>query len=55
MKTEASWTSSTHERIVAAIRAAEERSRGEVRVHVTDQPTSHVEDAAARPSSRSWT
>ena len=36
-----------HDRIVAAIRAAEERSRGEIRVHVTHKPVEDAERAAA--------
>ncbi|PYQ21815.1 MAG: hypothetical protein DMF81_14265 [Acidobacteria bacterium] len=36
-----------HDRIVQAIRAAEVRSRGEVRVHVTHQAVRDVERAAA--------
>ena len=35
-----------HDRIVAAIREAEARSRGEVRVHVTNQRPADVEKAA---------
>jgi uncharacterized membrane protein len=46
MKTDAFLHKLDNERIVAAIQAAENRSRGEIRVHVTDRPTSHVEDAA---------
>jgi uncharacterized membrane protein len=37
-----------HDRITAAIREAEARSRGEVRVHVTNQKVEDVEKAAAR-------
>jgi uncharacterized membrane protein len=36
-----------HDRIVAAIREAEARSRGEVRVHVTNQKPLDVQKAAA--------
>jgi uncharacterized membrane protein len=36
-----------HDRIVAAIREAEGRSRGEVRVHVSNQPGEDVQKAAA--------
>jgi uncharacterized membrane protein len=36
-----------HDRIVAAIRAAEERSRGEIRVHVSGQKVEDPERAAA--------
>jgi uncharacterized membrane protein len=36
-----------HERIVAAIRAAEERSRGEIRVHVAHHSVGDAEAAAA--------
>jgi uncharacterized membrane protein len=36
-----------HDRIVAAIREAEARSRGEVRVHVTNQQPADVQKAAA--------
>ena len=35
-----------NDRIVAAILTAEARSRGEIRVHVTNQPTPEVEAAA---------
>jgi uncharacterized membrane protein len=37
-----------HDRIVKAIQAAESRSRGEVRVHVTGQKVADAEAAAAR-------
>jgi uncharacterized membrane protein len=36
-----------HDRILAAIREAESRSRGEVRVHVTNQKPEDVQKAAA--------
>ena len=36
-----------HERILAAIREAEDRSRGEIRVHVTAQTAEDVQKAAA--------
>jgi len=36
-----------HDRIVAAIRAAEDRSRGEIRVHVSRQSVTDPEKAAA--------
>jgi uncharacterized membrane protein len=36
-----------HERILGAIREAESRSRGEVRVHVSNQKPADVENAAA--------
>ena len=35
------------ERIVAAIQAAETRSRGEIRVHVTEQPVTDAQASAA--------
>ncbi|HEV7499840.1 MAG TPA: TPM domain-containing protein [Vicinamibacteria bacterium] len=37
-----------HERIVAAIQAAEARSRGEVRVHISAKKVTDVQAAAAR-------
>jgi uncharacterized membrane protein len=37
-----------HDRIVAAIREAEARSRGELRVHVANHEVAHVEQAAAK-------
>jgi uncharacterized membrane protein len=37
-----------HDRIVKAIQAAEARSRGEVRVHVSGAPTEDAQAAAAR-------
>lgn len=46
MKTTAFLKALDNERIVAAIRAAEARSRGEIRVHVTNQPDVEVEAAA---------
>jgi uncharacterized membrane protein len=36
-----------HDRVVAAIRAAEERSRGEIRVHVARRPVEDPQRAAA--------
>ena len=41
-----------HERIVKAIQEAEARSRGEVRVHVSQQEVADVEGAAARQFER---
>lgn len=37
-----------HERIVAAIRAAEDRSRGEIRVHVSNDDVADPQQAAAQ-------
>jgi uncharacterized membrane protein len=48
METKAFLDALDHERIVAAIREAEARSRGEVRVHVSHQPVTDAEAAAAR-------
>lgn len=47
MKTRQFLHELAHERIVAAIREAEGRSRGEVRVHVSNQPVEDVQKAAA--------
>lgn len=47
MKTTAFLKKLDHERIVAAIREAESRCRGEVRVHVTNQKVEDAEKAAA--------
>jgi uncharacterized membrane protein len=41
-----------HDRIVAAIRAAEERSRGEIRVHVVHHSVGDAESAAAAAFTR---
>jgi uncharacterized membrane protein len=46
MKTRHFLNQLEHDRIVDAIRAAEARSRGEVRVHVTNQQPSDVQKAA---------
>ena len=46
MRTSAFLKALDNERIVAAIRAAEARSRGEIRVHVTGHPDVEVEAAA---------
>jgi uncharacterized membrane protein len=46
MKTTAFLHALDNERIVAAIRQAEARSKGEIRVHVTDHPDVEVEAAA---------
>jgi uncharacterized membrane protein len=46
MQTNAFIKTLDNDRIVAAILDAEGRSRGEIRVHVTNQPTAEVEAAA---------
>ena len=46
MQTRAFLKTLDNHRIVAAIRDAEARSRGEIRVHVTNKPTAEVEAAA---------
>ena len=46
MQTNAFLKSLDNDRIVAAILDAESRSLGEIRVHVTNQPTTEVEAAA---------
>ena len=46
MRTEAFLSELDNDRIVAAIKGAEARSRGEIRVHVSNQPTAEVEAAA---------
>jgi uncharacterized membrane protein len=46
MQTNAFLKTLDHDRIVAAILDAESRSKGEIRVHVTNQPTPEVEAAA---------
>jgi uncharacterized membrane protein len=48
MKTERFLDAVESERVVSAIRAAEARSSGEIRVHVSRQPGADVEPAAAR-------
>ena len=48
MRTSAFLKALDNERIVAAIRAAEARSRGEIRVHVTGHPDVEVEAAARK-------
>ncbi|HEY7510056.1 MAG TPA: TPM domain-containing protein [Vicinamibacteria bacterium] len=47
MKTKQFLKALDHDRIVAAIGEAEGRSRGEVRVHVSNQPPDDVQKAAA--------
>ena len=46
MQTDTFLKTLDNDRIVAAILDAESRSRGEIRVHVTNQPTEDVEAAA---------
>ena len=48
MQTTAFLKALDNERIVAAIREAEARSRGEIRVHVTNHPDVEVEAAARK-------
>ena len=48
MKTTAFLKALDNERIVAAIREAEARSKGEIRVHVTNHPDVEVEAAARK-------
>jgi uncharacterized membrane protein len=48
METKSFLQALDHDRIVAAIRDAEARSRGEVRVHVASRPVDDVQKAAER-------